>query len=71
MTWFNLKILQAYIEKPKAVLISQTKKTYKNAAKINKFVKENNTNEHNALYNRFYQSDCYIYTTIYAHTITE
>ena len=25
MAWFNLKILQAYIEKPKAVLVSQQK----------------------------------------------
>ena len=39
MTWFNLKILQAYIEKPKAVLVSQQKKHQK-CRKIHKFVKK-------------------------------
>ena len=39
MTWFNLKILQAYIEKPKAVLVSQQKKHPK-CRKIHKFVKK-------------------------------
>ena len=62
MTWLNLIILHDYIKKPGAILVSQ-QKNIKNAAKsINSL--RNNTNEHNALYNRFYQSDCYIYTTI-------
>ena len=39
MTWFNLKILQAYIEKPNAVLVSQQKK-HKKCRKIHKFVKK-------------------------------